>query len=264
MFKTLFSNRLFIGALAFFVLCVTGSLLYLQHVEKQSARALAEAEERIKTLTEKQNPQPPAEAPVVENPEQPQQDGHFHADGTWHEGAHEAHVEQESTAEGREPPAPTGGNVDSPLTESEIKSLYHQLGRDIAEMSPEEYDKPPDLSRYSQKQINYLRKRGINVDLLPPDVQKIVEAHQWKQKGVEPPPPGYTYLQKEDGTYFLHKEGEPLIQVHTNADGNVTGASASFTGASGRDPIELMREVARKARKRMEDERADGSSGGKR
>ncbi len=38
MLKDVFSNRLFIGVLAFFVLCVGGSLLYMQHVSKQSAR----------------------------------------------------------------------------------------------------------------------------------------------------------------------------------------------------------------------------------
>lgn len=45
MFKDFFSNRLFIGALAFFVLCVGGSLLYQQHVYKQTGKALAESED---------------------------------------------------------------------------------------------------------------------------------------------------------------------------------------------------------------------------
>ena len=47
MLKALFSNRLFIGALAFFVLCVGGSLLYQQHVERQTAMSI---EERIKAI----------------------------------------------------------------------------------------------------------------------------------------------------------------------------------------------------------------------
>ena len=42
MLKNLFSNRLFIGALAFFILCVVGSLLYQQHVYKETDKALAE------------------------------------------------------------------------------------------------------------------------------------------------------------------------------------------------------------------------------
>ena len=42
MLKNLFSNRLFIGALAFFILCVVGSLLYQQHVYKETDKALTE------------------------------------------------------------------------------------------------------------------------------------------------------------------------------------------------------------------------------
>lgn len=42
MLKNLFSNRLFLGALAFFILCVGGSLLYQQHVYKETDKALAE------------------------------------------------------------------------------------------------------------------------------------------------------------------------------------------------------------------------------
>ena len=77
MLKDVFSNRLLIGALAFFVLIVVGGTLYLRHVESQSARALAETQERIRALTEKQNPT--AEAPVGET----SQGGHgdeWHAD----------------------------------------------------------------------------------------------------------------------------------------------------------------------------------------
>lgn len=44
MLKDLFSSRLFIIMLAFAVLSIGGSLLYLQHVERESAKALAETE----------------------------------------------------------------------------------------------------------------------------------------------------------------------------------------------------------------------------
>lgn len=87
MFRSLFSHRLFIGALAVFVLCVGGSLLYMQHVERETAREWEAARERLKEFTEKQKPT--AEAPVGET----LQGGHFHADGTWHEEPHEP-VEQ--------------------------------------------------------------------------------------------------------------------------------------------------------------------------
>ncbi|MYB95968.1 hypothetical protein F4054_23620 [Candidatus Poribacteria bacterium] len=85
MFKDLFSNRLFIGAIVFFVLTVGGSLLYMRHVQRQTARELAATQERVKELTEKQNPT--AEAPVAQGLQ-----GHFHSDGTWHGGPHTPHT----------------------------------------------------------------------------------------------------------------------------------------------------------------------------
>ena len=45
MLKDLFFNRRFIGALAFFVLCVGGSLLYHQHVKRQTVKALTESDD---------------------------------------------------------------------------------------------------------------------------------------------------------------------------------------------------------------------------
>ena len=70
MLKDLFRNRLFIGALAFFVLCVGGSLLYRQHVEREGAEYAAETQDRIRQWNAKQKEQPTAETPVVEQPEQ--------------------------------------------------------------------------------------------------------------------------------------------------------------------------------------------------
>ena len=85
MFRDIFTNRLFIGALAFFVLCVAGSLLYMHHENKKGAEYAAETENRVRQWNAKQKEQPAAEAPVVEQPEQV---GHFHADGTWHGEPH--------------------------------------------------------------------------------------------------------------------------------------------------------------------------------
>ena len=86
MFKALFRNRLFIGALAFFVLCVGGSLLYMQHVRHQDAEKLAETQARVEQWNERQNPTTQVKAGDTS------QGGHFHADGTWHEVPHEAHT----------------------------------------------------------------------------------------------------------------------------------------------------------------------------
>ena len=54
MLKDLFSNRLFIGALAFFIFCVVGGTLYMRHVERQGADELAEAQARVKAFNERQ------------------------------------------------------------------------------------------------------------------------------------------------------------------------------------------------------------------
>ena len=58
MFKDLFSNRLFIGALAFFIFCVVGSLLYMQHETQKGEKDLAETQARLKQFTERQNAEP--------------------------------------------------------------------------------------------------------------------------------------------------------------------------------------------------------------
>ncbi|MDE0017840.1 MAG: hypothetical protein OXU51_16780 [Candidatus Poribacteria bacterium] len=81
MLKDFFSNRLFLGALAFFILCVGGSLLYMRHVERQEAEKLAETEARVKQWNEKHKEQSPAKASVVEPSAALRQ---FHADGTFH------------------------------------------------------------------------------------------------------------------------------------------------------------------------------------
>ena len=93
MLKDLFSNRIFIGALAFFLLCVGGSLLYHQHVKEQTARDLARTHERIEKLTSEQKPT--TQAPVGDT----SQGGHFHADGARHEGPHETPVETPTAGE---------------------------------------------------------------------------------------------------------------------------------------------------------------------
>ena len=137
MLKALFSNRnrLFIGALAFFVLCVGGSLLYMQHVEQQMARELVETQERLKVWPEKQNPT--AEVPEGDT----SQGGHVHEDGTWHEGPHDAPVEQPSTTQFREPMPPAAQNglpstIETPkrrkwLREGEVKpGHFHSYDHD--------------------------------------------------------------------------------------------------------------------------------------
>lgn len=54
MLKDLFRNRFLIGALAFFVLIVGCSLLYMRHVELQTAGDVAVTGERIKKWNARQ------------------------------------------------------------------------------------------------------------------------------------------------------------------------------------------------------------------
>lgn len=86
MLADILKNRLFIGALAFFVLCVVGSLLYMQAAEKQTAEDMAAHEKRIKELTSEQKPTP-AEVPEGDT----SQGGHWHGD-KWHATPHAAPV----------------------------------------------------------------------------------------------------------------------------------------------------------------------------
>ncbi len=126
MLKDLFENRLFIGALAFFVLCVGGSLLYMQHVAQQGAEELAETQDRIAQWNEKQKPTTEGKAGDTS------QGGHFHADGTWHGEPHEPPVEQPPTAQFREPSAAVQTQNASQVQQG---SAQRMLSEDI--LSPE-------------------------------------------------------------------------------------------------------------------------------
>ena len=81
MLKDLFSNRLFLGALAFFILCVGGSLLYMRHVQRVESEKLSAAQARVEQWNERRKEQSAAKASVVEPSAVLRQ---FHADGTFH------------------------------------------------------------------------------------------------------------------------------------------------------------------------------------
>ena len=80
MLRDLFSNRLFIGALAFFVLMVVSGTLYLRHIERQGQIEL----ERLKQWEAQQK-----QTEKVPEGDTSQGGGHVHSDGTWHPGPHE-------------------------------------------------------------------------------------------------------------------------------------------------------------------------------
>ena len=82
MLKDIFQNRLFIGALAFFIFCVAGSLFYMHHENQKGAEYDAETQDRVAQWNAKQNPTTKVEA------DDTSRGGHFHEDDTWHGEPH--------------------------------------------------------------------------------------------------------------------------------------------------------------------------------
>ena len=184
MLKELFSNRLFIGALAFFILSVVGGMLYISHVEKQGAEELATDEDRVKQVTEKQQQQPTAKAPVGDTA----QGGHFHADGTWHGEPH-----------------------DVPM---EVVPLSPEENQTIETM---------DWENLTPKDILYLLEEERWPHLTQAQRELVHREFYAQSLGVEPPPDGYYYrvqsnghpVLDENGTPKLFKKGEPIFTVKT-------------------------------------------------
>ena len=109
------------------------------------------------------------------------------------------------------------------LTKSELDELYQKLSKEFSSMkSDKELEKGPDLSQYSPKQQKHLLTTGIDLSLLPIEVQEKLENFQWRQQGLDTPPPGYTYVQNADGSYRLHNKKDPVlnIQIEKREDGS--------------------------------------------
>ena len=184
MLKELFSNRLFIGALAFFILCVVGGTLYISHVEKQGAEELATDEDRVKQVTEEQQPQPTTETPVGKQTPQ----GHFHADSTFHAEPHVTPVEVR------------------PLTPEDVQKFQ-----------------TIDWENLTPKNIMFLLEEERWPHLTQAQREIVHREFYAQSLGVEPPPDGYYYrvqanghpVLDENGTPKLFKEGEPIFTVKT-------------------------------------------------
>ena len=109
MLKNLLSNRIFIGILVLLI-CGVVSVYFLR-------TDLPEEPIKIYKPVESM-PKPKAEAPIGET----EQDGHVHEDGTWHEGAHEAH---------QNPAAPSSVQIPDGITDPEVLAAWQRLD-DIA------------------------------------------------------------------------------------------------------------------------------------
>ena len=102
----MFGRKYWIGLTVFLVAIVGVSLYYLQTRPPKDPILIIKPVEPLPKSTE----QPKAEVPVDDT----SQDGHFHADGTWHEGPHEP-VEQP-------PPAAV-----SSLSDAELEAIPEDM-----------------------------------------------------------------------------------------------------------------------------------------
>ena len=104
MLKALFTHRLFPVALTFFIVSVAGSLLYLQHIQRQAAAKLTRSPENVSHTDAR--PTQTENAPSVDETHTPEE-GHSHADGTFHAAPH-THANANFTREqvATEPPIP--------------------------------------------------------------------------------------------------------------------------------------------------------------
>lgn len=200
MLKDFFSNRLFIGALAFFVLCVGGSLLYDQHVKGQTAKALAESDDFLQWWQERTAKEKAVAAEVVEA--ETDTGGHVHAD----EGGQGQELppfepseyspeelqqifEQFYTQRGLKPP-PRGydyrwARKNVPLLDENGNPILHKIGDPIVELeirvgfapTREEYERLNQLyieeSRAKKKgQVATANKIAAEIEALTASVQR--------------------------------------------------------------------------------------------
>lgn len=147
MFRDIFTNRLFIGALVLFVFCVGGSLFYYSHQMQKGTAELVGMEDRVKQSKAQQNEQPTVAAPVVEKPE---------ADGTFHPGPHDAPVGQGQTSKAETEPI-EGKIHRRPFSEmpseerlKAVEDWYHQSGLEL----------PPEGYKYVWLDVGIPRRDG--------------------------------------------------------------------------------------------------------
>ena len=126
---------------------------------------------------EKQQPQPTAKAPVAAETSQ----GHFHEDGTWHEGPHETPVVSKVSAE-----------------------VPAQL---LADVSETEGVKSEDV---------YQKFGGILMhELTPKERAKMWEQAYRENMGGASPPPGYLDAAEQEFQKILKSVREPRVQIST-------------------------------------------------
>lgn len=147
MLRAVLSNRLFIGVLIFSVLVVVCGVLYLKHVEQETAEDLAGTEERMKSLVEAQKASP--EAVVGE----PSESGHVDEDGTpWHAAPHTPEDFSEVTTE-------------VPLARDIAQETNTQVAAPMQDLSKAERDRQEALDAYNAWDEKYMELGRENLQL---------------------------------------------------------------------------------------------------
>ena len=169
MLKDLFSNRLFIGALAFFVLCVGGSLLYMQHVQRVETEKLSETRRRVAAFNERQKA---ARAETSES-------GDIRGEGVLPPGASNS-PETETTSLSAEALKKIASDVE--ISEAEREAFYRSLGLE-----------PPPAG------YTYIMNQDRSIELIKDGVP-IVELHSYQ--GFDA-----VYLSEEDWKLYQALKG---------------------------------------------------------
>ena len=184
MLKELFSNRLFIGALAFFILSVVGGTLYISHVERERIKGLAEMPETVEPLTE--NPQPTTEVPIGDT----SQGEHFHADGTFKT---ETPIERTDVDRAETKVAHVISTDEGILQKIGKFNVFENYISELPLPNQAELEKYWTLETFREAARKYWEERGgleISDAEFNQEIQEIYQ-HHLDEYGFPPAPPGY-------------------------------------------------------------------------
>lgn len=151
MFKRHLSDkRIFCGLVCLLVFIVAG-LIYINVVKRQAARDIQRTQEIVE---QRQTPKPEAE---------PAMGGHYHPDGTYHEGSHEAHTSPTAPGE-TEVPRQAGVSPGAPAVSKPV---------------PPHVSTTPDTA--SERTLD--PQTQLKVDTLYAEVDRLsAEASMWANK----------------------------------------------------------------------------------
>ena len=169
MLRDLLSSRWFQGVLAFFVLCVGGSLLYSWHVVRTTEIDMARHDRFTQGL---HNPTETRPAETVNVP--------------------------------TETETPVLVNTPDENTEAQTRGT-------VRAQTSTEFSNPTG----NEQQLFDTSTGPRTFSELTPEQQQEAIDQFYRDRGLEPPEPGYTYYWDEHGTAHYHKAYEPIVKIKT-------------------------------------------------